>query len=295
MKHGHSKNGVQSLRSRLAEILFFVGHLRGVPLIVSDTLTVKFDRPDRTLFRSAGATQAAPALPPVRAPSSYTKRTAGCTKRFRRLLLVSLGDQGRHFKKVVHIPVSAYHPPASSELTRAPDPLPPDCYVKKPRLISYDRIRRGSRPDLIAEFVLAEAKVCEQLMRHPHPNFATYLGFQVSDGRITGRCFARYQRTLMQEVNPRNFSKRKSRSARRATGRYDYVPAGMESGIKHIHSLGLVHNDINPKNVMLDGNRVVLIDFDSCRPLSAPKNDLDALVEIRAWLGDDSATFQFNK
>jgi len=223
--------------------------------------------------------------------------------------------KAEHLKNVANIPVSAYKPPASSELTRAPDPLPPDCYVKKPRLISYDRIRRGPRPDLIAESVLAEAKVCEQLMRHPHPNVATYLGCQVSDGRITGLCFTRYQRTLMQEVNPRSLSKRRSRSARRATGSYGYILVGIESGIKHIHSLGLVHNDINPKNVMLDGDRVVLIDFDSCRPvgdslegvgrtyewydenvqISVPKNDLDALAEIRAWLDDDSERFRFDE
>jgi hypothetical protein len=66
---------------------------------------------------------------------------------------------------------------------------------------------------------------------------------------------------------------------------------------------------------MLDGDRVVLIDFDSCRPvgdslegvgrtyewydenvqLSVPKNDFDALAEIRAWLGDDSETFRFDE
>lgn len=223
-----------------------------------------------------------------------------------------------HLKNLVNIPVSAYNPPASSELTRVPDPLPRDCYVKKPRLISYDRIRRGSRPNDIADSVLAEAKVCELLMRHPHPNVATYLGCQVSDGRITGLCFTRYQHTLMQEVNPRSLSKRKSRSTRRATGDYGYMPAGIdgvESGIKHIHSLRLVHNDINPKNIMRDGDRWVIIDFDSCRPvgdslqgvgrtyewydenvqLSVPKNDHDALAEIRAWLGDDSETFRFDE
>lgn len=97
-----------------------------------------------------------------------------------------------HLKNIVNIPVSAYSPPALSELTRAPDPLPRNCYVKKPRLISYDRIRLGPRLELIAELVLAEAKVCEQLMRYPYPNVATYLGCQVSDGRITGLCFARY-------------------------------------------------------------------------------------------------------
>lgn len=195
--------------------------------------------------------------------------------------------EAEHLMGIVNIPVSAYNPPASSELMRAPDPLPRDCYVKKPRLISYDRIRQGPRPDDIADSVLAEAKVCELLMRHPHPNVATYLGCLVSDGRITGLCFTRYQRTLMQEVNPCILSKRKSRSVRRATEYYDYIPAvidGVESGIRHIHSLGLVHNDINPKNIMRDGDRWVIIDFDSCRPVGG---SLEGVGRTYEWYDEN--------
>lgn len=36
-------------------------------------------------------------------------------------------------------------------------------------------------------------------------------------------------------------------------------------GIRHLHSLGLVHNDINPRNIMVDdSDRAVIIDFDTC-------------------------------
>lgn len=39
----------------------------------------------------------------------------------------------------------------------------------------------------------------------------------------------------------------------------------VELGIRHLHSLGLVHNDINPANIMFDdSDRPVIIDFDSC-------------------------------
>ncbi|KAL2190332.1 hypothetical protein L209DRAFT_770246 [Thermothelomyces heterothallicus CBS 203.75] len=163
-------------------------------------------------------------------------------------------------------------------------PLPRNCHIKKPRLISYDRIRLGSQPNQIAESVLFEAAVCEFLKLHPHPNIATYLGCQVSDGRITGLCFD-----------------------------YSSLLAGIESGIKHLHALGLVHNDINPSNIMLDGDEAVIIAFGSCRPAgeslegvgrtyewydeqvetALPQNDLDALEEIRIWLGDNSKPFQF--
>ena len=44
----------------------------------------------------------------------------------------------------------------------------------------------------------------------------------------------------------------------------------VRSGVAHIHSKGLVHNDIKSMNVMLDENdTAVLIDFDSCRPNGA--------------------------
>ncbi|KAL2128420.1 hypothetical protein VTI74DRAFT_9206 [Chaetomium olivicolor] len=218
-----------------------------------------------------------------------------------------------HLNNDVLIPVSAYSPLFPSSFTRAPDPPPQNCYIKKPRLISYDRIRQGSQPNHIAESVLLEAAACEFLKQHPHPNIATYLGCQVSDGRITGLCFVGYHRTLMQEVNPGGLMKRTFRSNSQRSKDYSSVLAGIESGIKHLHALGLVHNDINPSNIMLNGDGAVIIDFGSCRwvgeslegagrtyewydeqvKTASPQNDLDALEEIRIWLGDDSKPFQF--
>ncbi|KAK4144166.1 uncharacterized protein C8A04DRAFT_36824 [Dichotomopilus funicola] len=202
-----------------------------------------------------------------------------------------------HLINFIPIPISAYTPLFPSGFTRAPDLPPQKCYIKKPKLISYDRIRQGSQPNDIAESVLLEATVCELLKQHPHPNIAPYLGCQVTDGRITGLCFPRYNCTLMEE---------RSKD-------YSGVLAVVESGIKHLHVLGFVHNDINPSNIMLDGDKAVIIDFESCRRAgesledcgrtyewydeevntSLPQNDLDALEEIRIWLGVSSKPFQF--
>jgi len=218
-----------------------------------------------------------------------------------------------HLNNDILIPVSAYSPLFPSDFTRAPDPLPQNYYIKKPRLISYEQIRHGSQPNHIAESVLLEAAVYELLKQHPHPNVATYIGCQVSDRRITGLCFMEYQRTLMQEVNPGDLMKRKLRSDYQRSKDYSNVLAGIESGIKHLHAVGLVHNDINPSNIMLDGDEAVIIDFGSCRRVgeslegagrtyewydeqvktALPQNDLDALEEIRIWLGDESKPFQF--
>lgn len=168
-------------------------------------------------------------------------------------------------EKVIRVPKSAFNPPFLPKFTRASEPLPVNSYVKKPQLICYDRICQGPQPNLIADSVLMETEICERLMKHDHPNVATYLGCQVSNGRITGLCFVKYPYTLMQEVNPGSLMKRKLRSSRQVTKDYSCVLAGIEDGIKHLYSLGLVHNDINPSNIMLDGDRAVIIDFGSCR------------------------------
>ncbi|KAJ5555898.1 hypothetical protein N7513_003540 [Penicillium frequentans] len=215
-------------------------------------------------------------------------------------------------KNNIRIPRFAYSPEFSSNSTLAPEPLPTNSYIKKASLISYDKICDGPQSDLIAKSVLMEAATCEVLRKHPHPNIATYLGCQVFDGRITGLCFAKYQHTLMQEVNPENRTKRQSRRSRQMTTDYNPVLAEIRSGLEHLHSLGLVHNDINPRNIMFDGEKAVIIDFDSCRRIgedlgnavctyewcdeiakqSVVENDLKALEEIRIWLCDDSKEFQ---
>jgi serine/threonine protein kinase len=46
----------------------------------------------------------------------------------------------------------------------------------------------------------------------------------------------------------------------------DYYLQKSECGIRHLHALGLVHNDINPRNFMVsEDDRPVIIDFDSCK------------------------------
>jgi len=117
----------------------------------------------------------------------------------------------------------------------------------------------------------------------------------------------------MQTVNPGHHMKRKLRSIRQGSEDYNHILEGVESGIRHLHSLGFVHNDINPSNIMLYNDTAVIIDFGSCRrqgedlegvgrtyewydeavQVAIPENDFNALEEIRIWLGDRSETFQF--
>jgi serine/threonine protein kinase len=212
------------------------------------------------------------------------------------------------------IPAAAYRPPFPSNFTCAPNPLPSDTYVKRPSLISYDRVCQGPQPARIANDLLAEVRICELMKQNPHPNIARYLGCQVTEEKIDGICFPRYGQTLMQAVNPRSFMKRKLSETRQGLGEYSPMLEYLEDGVKHLHSLGLVHNDINPSNIMIDGKWPVIIDFGSCRHVgeslddvgrtyewfdetvqtSLFKNDLDALHEIRIWLrGGQPDEFQF--
>ncbi|KAK1246250.1 hypothetical protein MKX08_000052 [Trichoderma sp. CBMAI-0020] len=212
-----------------------------------------------------------------------------------------------HLSHSILIPVSAYMPLFPSNFSRAPDPLPCDIFAKRPSLISYDGYHHGLQPNCIADNVLREA--------NPHPNIAEYIGCRVSDGKIMSICFAKYDQTLMQAANPHHYSKRMFRANRQGLESYLHVLEGVEKGIRHLHKLGIIHNDINPSNIMLKGNVPVIIDFGSCQKegkslegigrtyewfdervqLSLCKNDFDALEEIRIWLADDPKEFQFNE
>lgn len=175
-------------------------------------------------------------------------------------------------------------------------------YVKTPSLLAYID---GNLEKQIAR----EVETCEILRKNPHPNIATYYGYKDTRGRVSGLCFRRYMSTLLEAVNPQRLGKAAFLSSAR-----ELVKANMKSdlegilaAIKHLHSFGLVHNDINPANIMLDNDGTfILIDFDSCRSIgeslrdtetkrtrhwhnpavdiSLEKNDLDAFRDLQIWL-----------
>jgi serine/threonine protein kinase len=140
-------------------------------------------------------------------------------------------------------------------LTVCDDPTNPDIYIKKPRLTTYD-----STPAL-AHLVLQEARVCEILMRNPHPNVARYLGCYVQEGRIAGLCFQRYAETA-EERKTRGLSINKA-----------LVVDQINAAIAHLHCFKLAHNDVKASNVMFPTKRsenAILVDFDSCAMISGP-------------------------
>lgn len=162
-----------------------------------------------------------------------------------------------------HIPITHIRAPFMAGLTMAPE-LPvdfEDIYIKEPSLLAYGHCSVAEQQTFF-EPQLQEAQVYEQLRRSPHPNIGVYYGCLVKDGRIKGLCLQRYSRTLAEMLKEDTLS-------------YDQKNAYMQDvkgGIAHLHSLGLVHGDINPSNIMVNSrnNRAVLIDFDSCRPVGKP-------------------------
>jgi hypothetical protein len=164
-----------------------------------------------------------------------------------------------------------------------------DYYLKAPSFMCED-----SEPGrtFVADCLLNEAKVLEQLRGHPHPNIAQYYGCVAKDGRITQICLKRYQCSLA-DYAERSLSQQQRQD----------IYEGVVAAVKHLHSLGLAHNDICPHNVCVDeGGRPAIVDFDSCLPfgeklfkgvaadaygghqVSAKENDLQGLEDFKDFL-----------
>jgi serine/threonine protein kinase len=99
---------------------------------------------------------------------------------------------------------------------------------------------------------LHEAHICELLAKSPHPNIVTYYGCDVRGG---------YVLHLILEYLPHKLADRFLDKSKPLD--VEQCIRGIEAGLNHIHSLGLVHLDIAPRNIMLrEDDTPVIIDFD---------------------------------
>ncbi|KAF1346335.1 hypothetical protein EJ07DRAFT_144752 [Lizonia empirigonia] len=187
------------------------------------------------------------------------------------------------------IPADHVWPLAEPIFTRAPNPLPSGCYLKRPSLLYYEGASDSSD---YSRQILSEVEACEVFRLCPHPNIARYLGCVVKDGRIRGLCFVKYPVTLSQMLKDGTHLQS------------SICLSGIEAGVRHMHDLGFVHNDLNPSNIMMDGENPIIIDFDSCKRVgdrlgsktgtfgralveeecARRENDLHSLSEIQAAL-----------
>jgi hypothetical protein len=189
------------------------------------------------------------------------------------------------------IPTEEIYPPFSPDVSLAPQPLPDRCHVKTPDLLSYKPdAPLGTRP---CDTFLEEIRILEILKANPHPNIAQYLGCIIQNYRIKGVVFAKYHMTLVDRLEDI------SRPLRP-----EIYLSSIESDLKHLHGLGLVHNDLNPYNVMLrEDDTAIIIDFNTCQrqgekcrsggapgwsleemDFAVPENDYYGLAKIRQAL-----------
>lgn len=182
--------------------------------------------------------------------------------------------------------------PGGVSLTIAPEHLDDiSAFVKTPGLYSYESYK-GT--DFIPRSILEETLIMEQLSRSPHPNIIHYHGCRVKRGRITAIILERLGQSLTHYAQTPGYAQ---------LNKTEFFTA-LESAVHHIHAIGLVHNDINPDNIMVKDGTPVLIDFGSCQPFgkrlqslgtvgwfekefftSEQEHDTFSMKKLREWLG----------
>lgn len=191
------------------------------------------------------------------------------------------------------VPLDNINPWCPEGFLHATSPSPEAHYLKTPFFLYEDSMPGHT---FIADCLLHEATALESLRHHPHPNLVEYLGCVIKDGRITQLCLKKYEGNLLDQTRPLS------------RHQLEDIFAGVVSAVKHLHGLGLAHNDIGPQNICLDSaDHPVIVDFDACLPfgkellkgvgaekwggrlVSDPENDFQGLDDLRDWLDDYEA------
>jgi len=72
----------------------------------------------------------------------------------------------------------------------------------------------------------------------------------------------------MEKVNPKSYIKRSFHYSDWTLEDINGYLDGIEKGVRHLHLLGLVYNDINLANIIFEKDGTpVIIDFGSCRAI----------------------------
>jgi len=206
---------------------------------------------------------------------------------------------------LVRIPDEDLFPDLSSAnecITVAPDSIrgSKDVYIKRPRLAMYEIYKENDVLFVLPALILEEAHALQIIAQHPHPGLVKFHGCCVQRGRITGLALEKHENDLnhhLKEVGPVD---------------KEAFMSALDSAVRHLHSIGLAHNDINPANILVNSHGLpVLVDFGSCREIgdklttsrgtpgwvdneddyttSEVRHDIFAVEKLRVWL--DQPTF----
>ena len=153
------------------------------------------------------------------------------------------------------IPMEPFKAHWNPSLTECPQPSPMDSYRKSPAIMLLEDINPSTRTP--GEDMLREAEMYEIIKQYPHPNICHYYGCIRNGQDLTAICLRKYKCSLRDAVRGG------------APVDRDVIVSGIAKGLQFLHdTIGLVHNDINPSNIMLDDQgHPVIIDFDSCAPI----------------------------
>ncbi|KAJ5164187.1 uncharacterized protein N7500_006017 [Penicillium coprophilum] len=188
-------------------------------------------------------------------------------------------------------------PAPGIELMQAPTTSTEDFYTKRPSPQMYKVLKEHNVLSQLSAALLAEAEVLELLSQHPHPNIIRYHGCRVLRGYFIGLVIDKHPYDLYTYLHHRvgEIEKR------------SFITA-LESSLRHLHTHGLAHNDVTPKNILVSKEGMpVLIDFGGCQPIgtylkhirgthgwidgeikdhniSRKEHDISALAKISAWL-----------
>ncbi|KAK7431606.1 hypothetical protein QQZ08_001824 [Neonectria magnoliae] len=169
---------------------------------------------------------------------------------------------------LVRIPSEDVYPKFKQGLTESSESLP-NTYIREPYLTSWTQKEQGQA--LIADLLLEQAEVYEILKNHPHPNIREYYGCVVEDDRIIGLRLAKSGRPLRKKLADASLAERKM------------YYEGIENGIRHLHQLGLVHNDLKPWKILVKGNTPIIAGFGRCKRVG---EDMGRVYEASPWIVD---------
>jgi serine/threonine protein kinase len=140
-------------------------------------------------------------------------------------------------------------------LTEAPSSLVPASYIIRLVFMEY-------KPGVsISRAFSSEVEFLETLSKHPHPNVCVYYGCIRRESYMEGICLQKYECDVSQVLkdldrcaclscNPNDPNEFLNRIPKL---NHEHILAGILSSLGHIHALGLVHNNINPRNIVMDG------------------------------------------